>query len=310
MYHRIVIAGGAGFIGSNLCHRLIAEGNQIICIDNLSTGSITNIQDLFTNANFQFIRQDIIDPIQISGSVDQIYNFACPASPIHYQADPIHTIKTNVLGCLNLLELAKEKKASILQSSTSEIYGDPLVHPQIENYWGNVHTTGIRSCYDEGKRISETLFTDFGRQYHVRTKIARIFNTYGPHMQTDDGRVISNFIVQALAGKPVTIYGTGQQTRSFCFITDQLNGLIKLMNSDIAKPVNIGNPAEYTIGDIARLIIQLTNSSSEIITLPLPEDDPHRRKPDITLAQNLLHWSPTIDLISGLKETISYFAAI
>jgi len=297
---RILITGGAGFVGSNLCRKL-SEENEIFVFDNLSTGNVKNLRDVKAD----FIWADVKYPFECFMNVDQIYHLACPASPVHYQADPINTIKTSFLGSLNALEYAKICKARVLLTSTSEIYGDPLEHPQKETYWGNVNSTGIRSCYDEGKRAAETLFMDYHRK-GVDTRIARIFNTYGPNMSPDDGRVVSNFIVATLKNKPITIYGDGTQTRSFMYIDDLVNGLIRLMNSDYTSPVNLGNPVETQIGVIAKVIKDLTGSSSEIIMLPIPQDDPKRRKPDITLAKSL-GWMPSVSLIDGLKKTIEYF---
>ncbi len=307
---RILITGGAGFIGSHISEKLLNEGNDIICLDNFFTGSKDNIRHLIGNNRFELVRHDIIK--EYLAEVDQIYNLACPASPIHYQYNPIKTIKTSVIGTINMLGLAKRCKASILQASTSEVYGDPKIHPQIESYWGNVNPIGIRSCYDEGKRCAETLLVDYHRQHNINIKIARIFNTFGPKMALNDGRVISNFIIQALKNQPITVYGNGQQTRSFCYIDDLVNGLILLMNSsnDFIGPVNLGNPQEFTIENIAKLIIELTNSNSDIIYKPLPQDDPIQREPDISLAKNKLNWTPTTDIKDGLLKTISYFDCI
>lgn len=297
---RILVTGGAGFVGSNLCRKL-SEENEVFVFDNLSTGNVKNLREVKAD----FIWADVKHPFECFMDVDQIYHLACPASPVHYQADPINTIKTSFLGSLNALEYAKICKARVLLTSTSEIYGDPLEHPQKETYWGHVNSIGIRSCYDEGKRAAESLFMDYHRK-GADTRIARIFNTYGPNMSPDDGRVVSNFIVAALKNKPITIYGDGTQTRSFMYIDDLVNGLIKLMNSDYTSPVNLGNPVETQIGVIAKVIKDLTGSSSEIIMLPIPQDDPKRRKPDITLAKSL-GWMPSVSLIDGLKETIEYF---
>lgn len=297
---RILVTGGAGFVGSNLCRKL-SEENEVFVFDNLSTGNVKNLREVKAD----FIWADVKHPFECFMDVDQIYHLACPASPVHYQADPINTIKTSFLGSLNALEYAKICKARVLLTSTSEIYGDPLEHPQKETYWGHVNSIGIRSCYDEGKRAAESLFMDYHRK-GVDTRIARIFNTYGPNMSPDDGRVVSNFIVAALKNKPITIYGDGTQTRSFMFIDDLVNGLIRLMNSDYTSPVNLGNPVETQIGVIAKVIKDLTGSSSEIIMLPIPQDDPKRRKPDITLAKSL-GWMPSVSLIDGLKKTIEYF---
>jgi UDP-glucuronate decarboxylase len=304
---RILITGGAGFLGSHLCERLLREGNDIICLDNFFTGSKENIVHLLKVPHFELIRHDIINPIYLE--VDEIYNMACPASPVHYQFNPIKTIKTNVMGVINVLGIAKRTKAKVLQASTSEIYGDPEVNPQNEAYWGKVNPIGIRSCYDEGKRAAECLMMDYRRQNSVNTKIARIFNTYGPRMAINDGRVVSNFIIQALQGKKITVYGDGTHTRSFCYADDMIEGLILLMNSadGFYGPVNIGNPEEFTILQLAQLIIQLTKSNSGIEFQPLPSDDPAQRKPDITLAKEKIGWSPKIDLERGLMSTIGYF---
>jgi UDP-glucuronate decarboxylase len=303
----IIVTGGAGFIGSNLCERLLYEGNYVICVDNLYTGSMENINHLFSNKNFQFIKHDIIQYLDITVPIDQIFNFACPASPVKYQQDPIYTLQINFQGVMNLLELAKQKNATILQSSTSEVYGEPEISPQHEQYRGNVNTIGIRSCYDEGKRVAETLMMDYHNKYGVDTRIVRIFNTYGPRMDKNDGRVVSNFINQAINNEDITLYGNGEQTRSFCYIEDQLDGLIKLMNSEYIYPVNIGNPYELTVKDLAIKIIQLTNSESKIVYKTLPQDDPTNRKPDITIANKILNWGPKYDLESGLLQTIEYF---
>lgn len=307
---RILVTGGAGFIGSHLCERLLKEGNEVICVDNFYTGTKENIQNLLKNPYFEIIRHDITFPLYVE--VDEIYNLACPASPIHYQFDPVQTVKTCVHGAINMLGLAKRLKIKILQASTSEVYGDPEVHPQSENYWGNVNPVGSRACYDEGKRCAETLFFAYHRQHDLRIKVARIFNTYGPRMHPNDGRVVSNFIVQALKGEDITIYGDGSQTRSFCYIDDLIEGIIKLMNSDdnITGPMNLGNPDEWTILELAERIIKLTKSKSKIVFKPLPDDDPKRRKPDIEKAKNLLNWQPKVDLDYGLKETITYFRKI
>lgn len=302
---RILVTGGAGFIGSNLCKRLLDENNDVICLDNFFTGSKDNIRKFIGNSHFELVRHDVTK--EYFAEVDQIYNLACPASPPHYQSDAIKTIKTSVLGIINMLELAKECKASILQASTSEVYGDPKVHPQTEDYWGNVNPIGIRSCYDEGKRCAETLMMDYHRQMGIDTKIVRIFNTYGPNMAQNDGRVVSNFILQALKNENITIYGDGSQTRSFCYVDDLVEGLIRMMNSNLCGPVNLGNPSERTILDFAKLIIELTNSKSQIIYKPLPSDDPTQRQPNISLAQKELDWQPTVDIIEGLTKTISYF---
>jgi UDP-glucuronate decarboxylase len=304
---KILVTGGAGFIGSHLCKKLLDEGNEVVCADNFYTGNKTNVLSLLENKNFELLRHDVTFPLYIE--VDEIYNLACPASPVHYQSDPVQTIKTSVHGAINLLGLAKRTNAKILQASTSEIYGDPEVHPQPESYWGKVNPIGIRSCYDEGKRCAETLFFDYHRQYDVRIKVARIFNTYGPNMCPDDGRVVSNFIVQAIQGKDITIYGDGSQTRSFCFVDETVTGLISLMNSgdDVAGPVNLGNPSEFTMIELAQLVLELTDSPSTLTFHPLPGDDPRQRKPDISLAKELLKWEPTVSLRDGLIETIAYF---
>ncbi|MEM3154429.1 MAG: UDP-glucuronic acid decarboxylase family protein [Candidatus Woesearchaeota archaeon] len=305
---RIIVTGGAGFIGSHLCNALLNNGHDVVCIDNLYTGSKKNIQSFLKNPKFQFVQQDITVPID--DSADQIYNLACPASPFHYQKDPVYTFKTSVFGTYNVLELAHSCKARILQASTSEVYGDPLEHPQKESYWGNVNPVGLRSCYDEGKRAAETLCMDFSRQFNVDVRIARIFNTYGPNMAPDDGRVVSNFIIQALENKPITIYGDGNQTRSFCYVSDMVDGLIKLMNSKITGPVNLGNPDEFTIKELAEKVISLTKSKSKLVYKPLPQDDPRQRKPDISLVESKLKWSPSVRLTEGLKKTIEYFKTI
>jgi len=307
MMKRILITGGAGFLGSHLCERLLKEGNDILCLDNFFTGNKNNIVHLIGRPHFEVIRHDIINPIYLE--VDEIYNMACPASPVHYQFNPIKTIKTNVMGAINVLGIAKRTKAKILQASTSEVYGDPDVHPQKESYWGRVNPVGIRSCYDEGKRAAECLMMDYRRQNAVNAKIVRIFNTYGPRMAVNDGRVVSNFIVQALQGKNITVYGNGDHTRSFCYCDDLIEGLIKMMNSadDFFGPVNIGNPDEFTILQLAQMIIDLTGGSSKIDFQPLPADDPTQRKPDITLAQQKLGWQPKIALEQGLITTIQYF---
>ncbi|MCK9362219.1 MAG: SDR family oxidoreductase [Syntrophales bacterium] len=308
--NRILITGGAGFIGSHLCERLLAEGQEVLCLDNFFTGSKDNIIPFLNNKNFELIRHDIINPIYLE--VDQIYNLACPASPVHYQYNPIKTIKTSVMGAINTLGLAKRVKARILQASTSEVYGDPEMHPQEEGYWGRVNPIGIRSCYDEGKRAAECLMMDYHRQNHLDIKIVRIFNTYGPRMAVNDGRVVSNFIVQALRGEEITVFGEGSQTRSFCYVDDLIDGLIRMMNSPegFTGPVNIGNPQEFTILQLAQKIIDITNSSSKIVFRPLPQDDPTQRRPDITLAREKLGWEPQIQLDEGLKKTIDYFSGL
>ena len=302
---RILVTGGAGFIGSNLCARLLDKGEDIICLDNFFTGSKDNIRKFIGNNRFELVRHDITK--EYFAEVDQIYNLACPASPPHYQYNAIKTIKTSVLGIINMLGLAKRCKATILQASTSEVYGNPKIHPQTEDYWGNVNPIGIRSCYDEGKRCAETLMMDYHRQNNVDTKIVRIFNTYGPNMAQNDGRVVSNFILQALKNEDITIYGDGSQTRSFCYVDDLIEGLIRMMNSKLVGPVNLGNPSERTILDFAKLIIKLTNSKSQIIYKPLPSDDPTQRQPDISLAKKELDWEPKIDIEEGLMKTINYF---
>jgi len=307
---RILITGGAGFLGSHLCERLLNDGNDIICADNFYTGRKENISHLLNNPYFEVLRHDICFPLYVE--VDEIYNLACPASPIHYQLDPVQTTKVSVHGVINMLGLAKRVKAKILQASTSEIYGDPLEHPQKETYWGNVNPIGPRACYDEGKRCAETLFFDYYRQHKVKIKVARIFNTYGPKMYINDGRVVSNFIVQALKGEDITIYGDGNQTRSFCYVDDLIDGLILLMNSadELIGPINLGNPVESTILELAQKIIELTASKSKIIFKPLPADDPKQRQPDIALAKEKLNWEPKVSLEDGLKKTIEYFQKI
>ena len=304
---RVLVTGGAGFIGSHLCERLLKDGYDVICMDNLYTGQKDNIRHLLDDPFFEFVRKDVLEDIYIE--CDQIYNLACPASPIHYQYDPIKTVKTSFIGSLHALGLAKRCHARILQASTSEVYGDPEVHPQPETYWGHVNPDGIRSCYDEGKRVAETLFFDYHRQHNVDIKVVRIFNTYGPNMRGDDGRVVSNFIVQALQGKDITIYGDGSQTRSFCYVDDLIEALIRMMGSreGFTGPVNLGNPGEFTMLELAQKIIELTGSSSKIVYLPLPQDDPTQRKPDIGLAKKELDWSPQIGLEEGLTKTIDYF---
>jgi UDP-glucuronate decarboxylase len=305
---RILITGGAGFIGSHLVERLLNQDHEIICLDNYFTGSKANLLHLRDHPRLEMIRHDVVNPIMLE--VDQVYHLACPASPVHYQYNPVKTIKTNVLGTLNMLGLAKRVKARILLASTSEVYGDPQVHPQPEGYWGHVNPIGIRSCYDEGKRVAETLMMDYHRQNGVDTRIARLFNTFGPRMALNDGRVISNFIVQALTGQDITIYGEGQQTRSFCYVTDLVEGLTRLMNRDgVFDPVNLGNPGEYTIMEVAEKVLGLINTPAAIIHRELPPDDPGRRRPDITRARELLDWQPTVPLLAGLKETIPHFAA-
>lgn len=302
---RILVTGGAGFIGSHLCERLLSEGNSVICLDNFFTGSRENVQHLLENKNFELVEHDITEPFQ--AEVDEIYNLACPASPVHYQYNPVNTMKTSVLGIINLLELAKKYNARILQASTSEVYGDPKIHPQREDYWGNVNPIGLRSCYDEGKRCAETLMMDYHRHYGVDVRIVRIFNTYGPKMDKNDGRVVSNFIVQALQGENITVYGDGLQTRSFCYVDDLVDGIMKLMDSNYIGPVNIGNNSERTVLDFAKLIIEMTGSKSKIVYKDLPSDDPMQRKPDLTLAQQHLNWQPTTDIKIGIAKTIEYF---
>jgi UDP-glucuronate decarboxylase len=306
---RILITGGAGFIGSHLCERLLAEGNEVIALDNFFTGRKQNVAHLLDNKNFELVRHDVTEPILLE--VDQIYNMACPASPVHYQYNPVKTVKTSVMGAINMLGLAKRVNARILQASTSEVYGDPLIHPQTEDYYGNVNCIGLRSCYDEGKRVAETLMMDYHRQNKVDTRIVRIFNTYGPRMLENDGRVVSNFIVQALRGEEMTIYGSGEQTRSFCYVDDLVEGLIRLMNTEeesLHLPVNIGNPGEFTMNELANLVAETIGREIKIKHLPLPQDDPKQRQPNIERAKNLLKWQPTIPLAEGLKKTIAYFA--
>jgi UDP-glucuronate decarboxylase len=304
---RVLVTGGAGFLGSHLCEKLLDDGRDVICIDNFFTGTKDNIAHLLDQPNFELLRHDVTFPLYVE--VDEIYNLACPASPIHYQYDAVQTIKTCVNGAVNMLGLAKRTRAKIFQASTSEVYGDPEVHPQIESYWGRVNPIGLRSCYDEGKRCAETLFFDYKRQHGLHIKVARIFNTYGPRMHPNDGRVVSNFIVQALRGEPITIYGEGYQTRSFCYVDDLIDGFLRLMNTsdDIAGPVNLGNPAEFSVIQLAEKIRELTGSGSPIVRKPLPVDDPRQRKPDITLAKNSLGWEPRVSLDTGLTSTIAYF---
>lgn len=307
---KILVTGGAGFLGSHLCDVLVQQGHHVLVVDNYFTGSLNNIRHLLDHHNFEVIRQDVCFPLYVE--VDEIYNLACPASPVHYQHDPIQTTKTSILGAYNMLGLAKRTGAKILQTSTSEVYGDPTVHPQPETYWGNVNPIGPRSCYDEGKRVAETLFFDYYRQHGVKIKVARIFNTYGPRMAINDGRVVSNFIVQALRGEDITVYGQGQQTRSFCYVDDQVAGLMRLMAStdEVTGPINIGNPEEFTILELAQQVIALTDSSSQIVHQPLPRDDPRQRRPDITLAQTQLDWNPVVKLQMGLPKTIDYFRSV
>jgi UDP-glucuronate decarboxylase len=310
MRKRVLVTGGAGFLGSHLCEKLINEHCDVICVDNLFTGQKQNIAHLMKNPYFEFVRHDITFPYYVE--VDQIYNLACPASPIHYQFDPVQTTKTSVHGAINVLGLAKRTKATILQASTSEVYGDPEVHPQVESYWGKVNPIGIRSCYDEGKRCAETLFFDYHRQHKVKIKVMRIFNTYGPRMHPDDGRVVSNFIVQALKNQDITIFGSGSQTRSFCYVDDLIEGMVKFMNTDPAftGPMNVGNPNEFTMLELAQTILLLTGSSSKISFRPLPQDDPKQRRPDISLAKSSINWEPKIELKEGLEKTIDYFKDI
>jgi UDP-glucuronate decarboxylase len=307
---RTLVTGGAGFLGSHLCEALVARGEDVLCVDNFFTGSRDNVAHLLGHPRFELLRHDITFPLYVE--VDGIYNLACPASPVHYQFDPVQTTKTSVHGAINMLGLAKRTRARILQASTSEVYGDPKVHPQPEEYWGSVNPIGLRSCYDEGKRCAETLFFDYHRQHGLRIKVARIFNTYGPRMHPDDGRVVSNFIVQALRGQPITIYGEGQQTRSFCYVDDLIEGFLRLMDSpaDLPGPVNLGNPVEFTIRELAELVLELTGSPSKLVNRPLPMDDPMQRQPDITLARERLDWQPVVPLREGLQRTIAYFDAL
>lgn len=308
---RILITGGAGFIGSHLCERLLNDGNEVICLDNFFTGRKANVINLLDNKKFEIVRHDVTEPILLE--VDQIYNLACPASPIHYQYNPVKTVKTSVMGTINMLGLAKRVKARILQASTSEVYGDPLIHPQTEDYWGNVNPIGLRSCYDEGKRVAETLMMDYNRQNNVDTRIVRIFNTYGERMLENDGRVVSNFVVQALKGEELTIYGDGSQTRSFCYVSDMVEGLIRLMNTeadDIHLPVNLGNPTEFTMNELAQEVSKTIGREIKIKHLPLPQDDPKQRQPNIERAKNLLNWEPAVPLAEGLKKTVDHFAGL
>jgi len=307
---RILVTGGAGFVGSHLCERLLERGDEVICADNFYTGSRHNVYHLLDNPRFELLRHDVTFPLYVE--VDEIYNLACPASPVHYQFDPVQTTKTSVLGAVNMLGLAKRTKAKVLQASTSEVYGDPHVHPQREDYWGNVNPIGLRSCYDEGKRCAETLFFDYHRQHKIQVKVARIFNTYGPRMHPNDGRVVSNFICQALAGRDITIYGEGSQTRSFCYVSDLVDGLIRLMDSgpDVTGPINLGNPGEFTMIELAEAVRELTGSKSQLVRMPLPADDPKQRQPDIARAQSQLGWQPTVPLREGLQKTIDYFARL
>ena len=307
---RILVTGGAGFLGSHLIDRLLARGDEVLCVDNLFTGDKSNLDHLNGHPRFEFMRHDICFPLYVE--VDHIYNLACPASPIHYQHDPVQTTKTSVIGAINVLGLAKRLKARVFQASTSEVYGDPAVHPQVESYWGNVNPIGLRSCYDEGKRCAETLFMDYQRQHGLDIKIARIFNTYGPRMHPGDGRVVSNFIIQALEGRPITIYGDGSQTRSFCFYADLIDGFVRLMDTDkdFAGPVNLGNPVEFSIKELAEAVLELTGSKSDLIFLPLPSDDPTQRRPNISLAREKLDWEPRVQLREGLSTTIDYFVEL
>jgi UDP-glucuronate decarboxylase len=306
-YKRVLVTGGAGFLGSHLIDRLLSDGHEVVCVDNLFTGTKHNIEHLHANARFEFLRHDITFPLYVE--VDEIYNLACPASPVQYQHDPVQTTKTSVHGAINMLGLAKRLKCRILQASTSEVYGDPAVHPQTEDYWGHVNPIGPRSCYDEGKRCAETLFFDYHRQCGLEIKVARIFNTYGPRMHWADGRVVSNFIIQALSGEPITLYGNGSQTRSFCYVDDLVDGLVRLMDSraSFTGPVNLGNEGEFTIRELAELVLAETGSSSKLVSLPLPRDDPRQRRPDTSLAKGELHWQPTIRLQDGLKPTVAFF---
>nr|WP_315431650.1 UDP-glucuronic acid decarboxylase family protein [uncultured Albidiferax sp.] len=307
---RILVTGGAGFLGSHLCDRLVERGDDVLCVDNFFTGSKSNVAHLLGKSNFELMRHDVTFPLYVE--VDEIYNLACPASPVHYQHDPVQTTKTSVHGAINMLGLAKRCKAKILQASTSEVYGDPEVHPQPEEYWGRVNPIGIRSCYDEGKRCAETLFFDYHRQHQLRIKVVRIFNTYGPRMHPDDGRVVSNFIMQALQGKDITLYGDGGQTRSFCYVDDLIEAMLRMMDSpdDFTGPVNIGNPGEFSMRELAEQVVALTGTKSGIVNLPIPADDPRQRKPDLALARKMLNWSPTIPLREGLEKTIAYFAQL
>ncbi len=307
---RVLVTGGAGFLGSHLCERLLADGCEVLCLDNYYTGSRRNIAHLLTNPSFELMRHDVTFPLYVE--VDQIYNLACPASPVHYQRDPVQTTKTSVHGAINMLGLAKRVNARILQASTSEIYGDPAVHPQPEEYWGNVNTIGPRACYDEGKRCAETLFFDYHRQHRLEIKVMRIFNTYGPRMHPDDGRVVSNFIMQALKGEPITVYGDGSQTRSFCYVDDLVEGMMRFMATpaEVTGPLNMGNPGEFTIRELAEAVIRLTGSKSRIVEKPLPQDDPKQRRPNIDKAKALIDWEPTVPLEDGLKRTIAYFRGL
>ncbi|TLE03403.1 UDP-glucuronic acid decarboxylase family protein [Helicobacter japonicus] len=307
---KVLVTGGAGFLGSHLCEKLLERGDEVLCVDNLFTGTKQNIRHLLSNPRFEFMRHDVTFPLYVE--VDEIYNLACPASPVHYQFDPVQTTKTSVMGAINMLGLAKRVKAKILQASTSEVYGDPEIHPQTESYKGSVNPIGIRACYDEGKRCAETLFFDYQRQHNLNIKVMRIFNTYGPRMHPNDGRVVSNFIIQALKGEDITIYGEGRQTRSFCYVDDLINGMIKLMDSrdGFYGPVNIGNPNEFSMIELANAVLELTQSQSKLVFLPLPQDDPKQRQPDISLAQSELKWNPSIELKEGLTKTIAYFRGL
>lgn len=308
---RVLVTGGSGFLGSHLCERLLAKGHEVICVDNFFTGKKDNILQMMDNPYFEVVRHDVTFPLYIE--VDEIYNLACPASPIHYQHDPVQTTKTSVHGAINMLGLAKRLRAKILQASTSEVYGDPKIHPQTEDYWGNVNPVGIRSCYDEGKRCAETLFFDYNRQHSLRIKVCRIFNTYGPRMAMDDGRVVSNFVIQALRGEDITVYGQGEQTRSFCYVDDLVEGMVRLMENtgdDFLGPMNLGNPGEFTILELARTVVDQIGSKSKIVFKPLPADDPTQRKPDISLARRVIDWEPTVDLKTGLAKTIEYFDGV
>ena len=310
LHKRILVTGGAGFIGSFLCERLLAAGHEVLCVDNFFTGSRANVAALVSHPMFELMRHDVTFPLYVE--VDEIYNLACPASPVHYQFDPVQTTKTSVHGAINMLGLGKRVRATILQASTSEVYGDPSVHPQPEEYWGNVNPIGPRSCYDEGKRCAETLFFDYRRQHKLKIKVARIFNTYGPRMHPNDGRVVSNFVIQALKGEPITMFGDGMQTRAFCYVEDLVDGLVRLMESpeDVTGPINLGNPAEFTMLELAKLVLELTGGSSSIEFKPLPADDPRQRRPDITKAESILGWRPTVQLRDGLTKTIAYFDAL
>jgi UDP-glucuronate decarboxylase len=306
----VIVAGGAGFLGSHLCERLLEDDHHVLCVDNFYSGTKDNIAHMLANPRFELLRHDVTFPLYVEGQ--EIYNLACPASPVHYQFDPVQTVKTNVHGAINMLGLARRIKARILQASTSEVYGDPEIHPQVESYWGRVNPVGLRACYDEGKRCAETLFFDYHRQHKLRIKVARIFNTYGPRMQANDGRVVSNFIVQALRDEPITIYGRGDQTRSFCYVSDMVEALVRLMDSpdELTGPLNLGNPNEYTVRQLAELVIEFTGSRSEIVERPLPSDDPSRRRPDIALAEERLGWQPRIGIDEGLRQTIRYFEKV